>query len=133
MVNVGKLWRSRRRDDGEGFEGVVALALTLPSGCALEGASAVKCWWPPRNLFVCRVSPDFERRSSFVDAGWAEFWHRTGSGALRIEQRVAIAANLHARSPHHGLVENLLAIVHEVCVSSMATRRSCTARGSARR
>ena len=25
-----------------------------------------------------RVSPDFERRSSFVDAGWAEFWHRTG-------------------------------------------------------
>ena len=53
MVNVGKLWRGRRRDDGEGFEGVVALALTLPSGCALEGASAVKCWWPPRNLFVC--------------------------------------------------------------------------------
>ena len=54
MVNVGKLWRGRRRDDGgEGFEGVVALALTLPSGCALEGASAVKCWWPPSNLFVC--------------------------------------------------------------------------------
>ena len=26
-----------------------------------------------------RVSPDFERRSSFVDAGWAEFWHRTGA------------------------------------------------------
>ena len=29
-----------------------------------------------------RVSPDFERRSSFVDAGWAEFWHRTGSEAM---------------------------------------------------
>ena len=24
-----------------------------------------------------RVLPDFERRSSCVDAGWAEFWHRT--------------------------------------------------------
>ena len=43
MVNVGKLWRGRRRDDGEGFEGVVALALTLPSGCALEeNANAVR-------------------------------------------------------------------------------------------
>ena len=30
MVNVGKLWRGRRRDDGEGFEGVVALATVLP-------------------------------------------------------------------------------------------------------
>ena len=27
-----------------------------------------------------RVLPDFDRRSSFVDAGWAEFWHRTGCG-----------------------------------------------------
>ena len=26
-----------------------------------------------------RILPDFERRSSFVDAGWAEFWHRTGA------------------------------------------------------
>ena len=26
----------------KGFEGVVALALTLPSGCALEGASVVQ-------------------------------------------------------------------------------------------
>ena len=26
-----------------------------------------------------RVLPDFDRRSSFVDAGWAEFWHRTGA------------------------------------------------------
>ena len=43
MVNVGKLWRGRRRDDGEGFEGVVALALTSPSGCALEeNANAVR-------------------------------------------------------------------------------------------
>ena len=51
---------------------------------------------------------------------------RSGSGARRIEQRVAIAANLHARvllcrlSPDHRLVENLLEIVHEVCVSSTA-------------
>ena len=30
-----------------------------------------------------RVSPDFERRSSFVDAGWAEFWHRTGWPSCR--------------------------------------------------
>ena len=43
------------------------------------------------------------------------------------QQRVAIAANLHARvplrglSPDQGLVENLLAIVHEVCVSSTST------------
>ena len=29
MVNVGKLWGGRRRDDGEGFEGVVALAPDL--------------------------------------------------------------------------------------------------------
>ena len=30
MVNVGKLWRGCRRDDGEGFEGVVALVPVLP-------------------------------------------------------------------------------------------------------
>ena len=30
-----------------------------------------------------RVLPDFERRSSFVNAGWAEFWHRTGFSPLK--------------------------------------------------
>ena len=28
---------------------------------------------------MLEFEPDFERRSSFVDVGWAEFWHRTGS------------------------------------------------------
>ena len=33
-----------------------------------------------------RVSPDFERRSSFVDAGWAEFWHRTRFRIVTVRQ-----------------------------------------------
>ena len=51
----------------------------------------------------------------------------SGSGAWQIEQRVVIAVNRHAQallsevSPEQGLVENLLTIVHEVCVSSTAT------------
>ena len=43
-----------------------------------------------------RVSPDFERRSSFVDAGWAEFWHRTGWCAAFSHR---FASFLHRASP----------------------------------
>ena len=63
---------------------------------------------------------------------------RSGSGARQIEQRVVIAATLHALallsgvSPDQGLVENLLGNLHDVCVSSTATvkltilQRACT-------
>ena len=53
---------------------------------------------------------------------------RSGSGARQIEQRVAIAANPHALallsgvSPGQRLVENLLANLHDVCVSITASR-----------
>ena len=49
---------------------------------------------------------------------------RSGSGARQIEQRVVVAATLHALallsgvSPEQGLVENLLGNLHDVCVSS---------------
>ena len=37
-----------------------------------------------------RVLPDFDRRSSFVDAGWAEFWHRTRTAVRSDPQRSEI-------------------------------------------
>ena len=40
--------------------------------CTKAGGRRVTC-------SRARVLPDFDRRSSFVDAGWAEFWHRTGT------------------------------------------------------
>ena len=78
MVNVGKLWRGRRRDDGEGFEELLPLpwpycpaarSKVLPQSSV--GGRRVTC-------SCARVSPDFERRSSFVDAGWAEFLAQDG-------------------------------------------------------
>ena len=38
---------------------------------------------------VLEFEPDFERRSSFVDAGWAEFWHRTGFDSAFLEKEKA--------------------------------------------
>ena len=60
------------------FDGVIALRV---EGVSISSISVLPQSSVGGRRVTCscaRVSPDFERRSSFVDAGWAEFWHRTG-------------------------------------------------------
>ena len=72
VYGVRKVWRQLRREGRDVARCTVArLMRVLPQSSV--GGRRVTC-------SCATVSPDFERCSSFVDAGWAEFWHRTGSG-----------------------------------------------------
>ena len=43
------------------------------SNSSILGASAIKCWWLPRNLLACySLSLISEDGSSCGDAGWAD-------------------------------------------------------------
>ena len=56
-----------------------------------RGISVIKCWWLPRNpARVLEFEPDFERRSSFGDAGWADHTVPDVQGHLRVHADILI-------------------------------------------
>ncbi len=65
---------------------VPPLMLRVPTIVMMKDTQPIHRWVLPQSsvggrCVTCsraRVLPDFDRHSSFVDAGWAEFWHRTG-------------------------------------------------------
>ena len=66
---------------------VPPLMLRVPTIIMMKDTQPIHRWVLPQSsvggrCVTCsraRVLPDFDRHSSFVDAGWAEFWHRTGA------------------------------------------------------
>ena len=70
---------------------VPPLMLRVPTVIMMKDTQPIHRWVLPQSsvggrCVTCsraRVLPDFDRRGSFVDAGWAEFWHRTGMSRPR--------------------------------------------------
>ena len=86
--------------------------------------STMKRYRAPFSALARRMRCTSAERRTCLSGSPSSAKPRSGSGARRIEQRVVVAATLHALallsgvSPEQGLVENLLGNLHDVCVSS---------------